>query len=71
MTNHVTFKKTQDEIKIENIQHVYLNGKESTIFKLYVKEYTPLGNENFIFKGSHSLKGTIKRASTIKRKICL
>lgn len=69
--NHVTFQKTQDEIRIENIQHVYLNGKEKTLFSVYVKHYTIDGGEHFVFSGQYDLNGTIKRESTIKRKICL
>lgn len=69
--SHVTFQKTQDEISIENIQHVYLNGKEKTLFNVYVKHYTIDGGEHFVFSGQYDLPGTIKRESTIKRKICL
>ena len=69
--NNVKFQKSADELRIEDIQHVYLNNKEMTLFKVYVKHYTPNGNESFVYSGQYSLKGTIKRESTIKRKICL
>lgn len=69
--NHVTFQKTADEIRIENIQHVYLNGKEKTLFKVYVKHYSENGGAHFVFSGQYELNGIIKRESTIKRKICL
>ena len=66
-----TFQKTQEEVRIENIQHVRLNGKDKTLFNVYVKHYTIDGGESFLFSGQYDLAGTVKRESTIKRKICL
>lgn len=67
----IKFQKTQDELRIENIQHVRLSGKDTTLFDVYVKHYTPDGGEHFVFSGQYDLSGTIKREATIKRKICL
>lgn len=61
------FQKTQDELRIENIQHV----RDKTLFNVYVKHYTQDGGEHFVFSGQYELSGTIKREATIKRKICL
>ena len=66
----VTFKKSQNEIRIEDIQHVFLNSKEATLFKVFVKHTDPNGSEYWLFSGQYDLAGTIKRESTIKRKIC-
>lgn len=62
-----TFQLTQEQVRIENIQHVYLNGKEKTLFDVYTQHET----NSFVFSGQYSLDGTVKRESTIKRKICL
>lgn len=66
----VTFQKSQNEIRIEDIQHVFLNSKEATLFKVFVKHTDQIGSENWLFSGQYNLPGTIKRESTIKRKIC-
>lgn len=67
----VTFQKTQDEIRIEDVKHSLLNGRDTTFFKVFVKHYDIGGGESFVFSGEHKLAGIIKRESTIKRKICL
>lgn len=53
-----------DQIMISNIQHMHVNGKESTIFDVYVKQ-----GDVYVFDSQEVLRGTIKRESTIIRKI--
>lgn len=54
---------TANSIRIENIQHVRLNGKDVTLFKVYKKV-----GDSYVFQGQEYLSGTIKRESTILRK---
>ena len=60
---------SKDEIRIENIQHIRLNGLEATLFNVYRKHHTEDGNEHFVFSEQDSLNGTIKRESTIIKKL--
>ena len=60
---------SKNEIRIENIQHIRLNGREVTLFNVYRKHYTEDGNEHFVFSGQDSLNGAIKRESTIIKKL--
>lgn len=58
-----------DQVMVTNIQHMHVNGKESTIFDVYRKHYDRFNQESWVFAGREQLKGTIKRESTILRKI--
>lgn len=63
------YNKSADELRIENIQHVRLNGKDVTIFDVYVKHFNKFDQECFVFSNQEKLNGTIKKASTIIKKI--
>lgn len=56
----------QGDIKVENLQHIYINGVASTVYDVYLKDAGV-----WVFSGRHSMKGTIKRASTILRRVTL
>ena len=58
-----------DQIMVSNIQHMHVNGKESTIFDVYRKHWNKYDEEVWVFAGREALRGTIKRESTILRKI--
>ena len=56
-------------LKIENIQHARFNGKDVTMFDVYTKHTDNNGIESWIFSSSEMLNGTIKRESTIIKKL--
>lgn len=56
-------------IRIENIQHMYINGKASTLFDVYVSSEDIYGNEVWVFDRKDSVKGTVKRESTILKRL--
>jgi len=58
-----------NQIKIENIQHARFNGKDVTMFDVYTKRTDSNGVESWVFSSNEMLNGTIKRESTIIRKI--
>lgn len=52
-----------NNVKIENIQHVYLNGKKATVFNVY-----SLKNGAWYLNYSDFIFGWYKKESTIKKK---
>lgn len=52
-----------NNIKLMNIQHCYINGKQATKFDLY-----SLVNNTWVFSYSDYIFGTFKRQSTILQK---
>ena len=56
-------------VRIENIQHMHINGKASTLFDVYVSSEDIYGNEVWVFDRQDSVKGTVKRESTILKRL--
>lgn len=60
-------KHTKDNTRIENIQHVYLNNKPVTIFKVYKQNLE--NSEAYYYDGIHAISGHFKRETTLIKKM--
>lgn len=58
-----------NQIKIENIQYARFSGKDVTMFDVYTNHADESGRESWVFSSSEMLNGTIKRESTIIKKL--
>lgn len=57
------------ELMIKNIQHLYMNNKPVTMFDVYRKHYNEFDQAIWVFANKEVLSGTIKKESTIIKKI--
>ena len=61
-------KEPTYEYMVNDIQHVYLSNKPTTLVEIYRREK---GEKAYTFYTHEQLNGTIKRASTVLRKLKL
>lgn len=54
-------------LKLNNVQHIYLNGKAKTMFSVYSFD---VKSHCFVFDYNDVIDGHYKRKSTIARKHC-